>query len=232
MFTLEQAPQALEQLSTLVEGAVPEEALSWTEDQAIEAFVNGEAIAPHRRAGPYGGDRLRPGGRGPGRGRLPQRAQRHRYSPAWSTPALGWRQPPRQAGNAVHFLTYLSNSDNNTHLAKACDTVPIHTTASDLEPSLEEGTLAVNMEMVRRANWYYYAQEPQMYQAQGGLAGPGQRRPGGVPFRGSSPSRSCWRSLTAIGPRHWRTKVPCGKQNRKNKRESPGYPPGLFFEII
>ena len=102
--------------------------------------------------------------------------------------ALGWRQPPRQAGNAVHFLTYLSNSDNNTHLAKACDTVPIHTTASDLEPSLEEGTLAVNMEMVRRANWYYYAQEPQMYQAQGGLAGPGQRRPGGVPFREALPA--------------------------------------------
>ena len=24
------------------------------------------------------------------------------------------------------------------------------------------------MEMVRRANWYYYAQEPQMYQAQEG----------------------------------------------------------------
>ena len=45
LFALEQASQALEQLSTLVEGAVPEEALSWMEDQAVEAFVSGEAIA-------------------------------------------------------------------------------------------------------------------------------------------------------------------------------------------
>ena len=49
LFTWEQAPQALEQLSTLVKGAVPEEALSWTEDQAIEAFVNGEGWTCLRR---------------------------------------------------------------------------------------------------------------------------------------------------------------------------------------
>ena len=68
----------------------------------------------------------------------------------------------------MHFLTYLSNGDNNTHLAKACGTVPIHTTAADLEPSLEETGLSVNLLMVRRADWYFYAQEPLMYRAQEG----------------------------------------------------------------
>ena len=34
-----------------------------------------------------------------------------------------------------------------------------------MEPSLEETGLAVNLLMVRRADWYYYAQEPVMYQA-------------------------------------------------------------------
>lgn len=167
LFTLEQAPQALEQLSTLVEGAVPEEALSWTEDQAIEAFVNGEAIAliagqdrMEEIASALGEEAL--GVAGYPRGLSGIAITGLEYT------GFGVAAASQQAGNAVHFLTYLSNSDNNTHLAKACGTVPIHTTASDLEPSLEEGTLAVNMEMVRRANWYYYAQEPQMYQAQEG----------------------------------------------------------------
>ena len=33
----------MEQFAQLVEGAVPQEALTWTEDQAVEAFLNGEA---------------------------------------------------------------------------------------------------------------------------------------------------------------------------------------------
>ncbi len=77
----------------------------------------------------------------------------------------------QQTGNAVHFLTYLSNSDNNTHLAKACGTVPIHTTASDLEPSLEEGNLAVNMEMVRRGQLVLFRPRAPDLPGTGGLAG-------------------------------------------------------------
>ena len=167
LFALEQASQALEQLSTLVEGAVPEEALSWTEDQAVEAFVSGEAIAliagqdrMEEIASALGEEAL--GVAGYPRGLSGIAITGLEYT------GFGVAADSRQAGNAVHFLTYLSNSDNNTHLAKVCGTVPIHTTAADLEPSLEEGNLAVNMEMVRRANWYYYAQEPQMYQAQEG----------------------------------------------------------------
>ena len=44
LFTLEHAASAVEQFAQLVEGAVPQEALTWTEDQAVEAFINGEAI--------------------------------------------------------------------------------------------------------------------------------------------------------------------------------------------
>ena len=44
LFTLEHAASAVEQFAQLVESAVPQEALTWTEDQAVEAFINGEAI--------------------------------------------------------------------------------------------------------------------------------------------------------------------------------------------
>lgn len=167
VFSLEQAERALEQLSMLLEGAVPAESLDWTEDEAIGAFVNGEAIALLA-----GQDRM---------GEIAAAME----DGTWATAAyprgntgkavapleftgFGVAAATGSQGNAVHFLTYLENQDNNTHLAKACGTVPIHTTAADLEPTLEDTGLAVNLLMVRRADWYFYGQEPVMYTAQEG----------------------------------------------------------------
>ena len=45
LFTLDQTADAMEQFTTLIESVVPQEALTWTEDQAVEAFTSGKAIA-------------------------------------------------------------------------------------------------------------------------------------------------------------------------------------------
>lgn len=164
VFSIEQAASATEQLVTLMETAVPEEALNWTEDQAVDAFIDGKAISLLA-----GQDQM-------------EKIDSEMEEGTWDVAAyprgltgsaitglkftgFGIAASSENPGNAAHFLTYLSNQDNNTHLAKVCGTVPIFTTAADLEPTLEESNLAVNLLMVRRADWYFYAQEPVMYQA-------------------------------------------------------------------
>lgn len=167
LFTLEQAAAAVEQFSALIRDAVPQEALDWTEDQAIEAFTSGQAIALLA-----GQDRLEDIAGAMEEGTWGVAAYPRGTTGTAITSleftGFGVAASAENVGNAVHFLTYLSNGDNNTHLAKACGTVPIHTTAADLEPSLEETGLSVNLLMVRRADWYFYAQEPLMYRAQEG----------------------------------------------------------------
>lgn len=167
VFTLDQAKAAADQLQELMEGAVPRESLDWTEDRAVEAFIEGKAIALLA-----GQDRM---------GQIASAMDED----AWNVAAyprgiagqavigleytgFGVAASSENQGNAVHFLTYLSNRDNNTHLSAVCGTVPIHTVAAALEPALEASPLAVNLLMVRRADWYYYAQEPVMYQAMDG----------------------------------------------------------------
>ena len=167
VFTLEQAYTAADQLQELIQGAVPQESLDWTEDQAVEAFTEGKAIALLA-----GQDRMDEISSAMDEGTWDVAA----YPRGIAGQAIigleytgfGVAASSENQGNAVHFLTYLSNRDNNTHLSAVCGTVPIHTVAADLEPTLEESPLAVNLLMVRRADWYYYAQEPVMYQAQDG----------------------------------------------------------------
>ena len=116
LFTLEQAAAAAEQFSALIRDAVPQEALDWTEDQAIEAFTSGQAIALlagqdrlEDIAGASGGGHLGRGclSRGP---RARPSAWVHRFGVAASAEDVSApvRTSPMSAG------------DGNTHLAKAC----------------------------------------------------------------------------------------------------------------
>lgn len=164
IFTLDAALTALEQFQQVMTTVVPEESLSWTEDQAVDAFIDGKAsmllagqdqmdkiysameegtvqMAPYPR-GLYG-------------------------IGVTSTQYTGFSvaAASEHEGNAVHFLTYLSDEDNNTHMAKVCQIPPIHTSAAEMEPSLEEGNLSVYLLMADKTDLYAYAQEPVMYSA-------------------------------------------------------------------
>lgn len=63
------------------------------------------------------------------------------------------------------FLLYLSNAENNTYFAKNYSTIPIHTTASDMDPYFSEGRFAVYMETASNPEVYRHAAYPQMYEA-------------------------------------------------------------------
>ena len=167
LFTLEQAAAAAEQFSALIRDAVPRRGPGLDRGPGHRGL--------HQRPGhcPAGGqDRLEDIAGAMEEGTWGVAAYPRGTTGTAITSleftGFGVAASAENVGNAVHFLTYLSNGDNNTHLAKACGTVPIHTTAADLEPSLEETGLSVNLLMVRRADWYFYAQEPLMYRAQEG----------------------------------------------------------------
>ena len=69
---------------------------------------------------------------------------------------------------ALHFLTTLSNADNNTHYAVTCDTFPLHSVSFLLEPDLVSGPFSAEVTMSRKPETYHCAQEPVQYQAWAG----------------------------------------------------------------
>lgn len=71
---------------------------------------------------------------------------------------------------ALHFLCYMTNCDNNTHLAQECGYLPIYREAVFMEPRLSEGGRAIEVMMLRDASAYRYATGAEMYEASEGFA--------------------------------------------------------------
>ena len=158
------ADQFLHVMKTALEGSA-----DWTTEQAVQAFQEGKAgllLADRsvqkilRETMPEGTWATEAFPRG-----LNGTAG---FSPDYF---IGWgvSSQAKEEEIAVHFLTFLSNADNNTHYAKECGTLPIHLEAAALEESLTEGDLAVEIEMASRSDWYRYAVPPTMYQAYEGF---------------------------------------------------------------
>ena len=156
--------QFLQVMTTALPGS-----LDWTEEQAIQAFQEGKAgilLADRsaqkvlRETMPEGSWAMEAFPRGlSGTAGLSVKS------------FVGWgvSAKTKEEEIAVHFLTFLSNADNNTHYAKECGTLPIHAEAAALEESLTEGELAVEVDMASRSDWYRYALPPTMYQAYEGF---------------------------------------------------------------
>ncbi len=134
----------------------------WGIDQAVDAFVNGEAgmlladssyypalleALPEDALGVEGFTRTDSG----------QSVARVDY---W-----GWAiaEASDCKETAVHFLTYLSNADNNTHIAKVAGTLPINREALLMEPSFSEGDRGMEIRMSQLSNEFQYACRPDMY---------------------------------------------------------------------
>ena len=158
------ADQFLQVMTTALEGS-----LDWTAAEAIQAFQEGKAglLLADRSAqkilretmpeGSWAAEAF-PRGLSGTAGFSPE------YFVGW-----GVSRKAQEEEIAVHFLTFLSNADNNTHYAKECGTLPIHLEAAALEESLLEGDLAVEVKMASRGDWYRYAVPPTMYQAYDGF---------------------------------------------------------------
>ncbi len=161
----EQAAAGVDQFARLFSETLLPETLDWTQEQALEAFQNGEA-------GMLLGDRslwniLRetmPEGSWGAQG-LPKGLNGVTVSTPLSFTGWGISSAVEDWETAFHFLAFLSNADNNTHYAKVCGTLPIHMVAENLEESLTAGDRAAEIEMVQKGGQYQYAAEPTMYEA-------------------------------------------------------------------
>lgn len=151
VFSTEQAQTAVELLQKVwevrVEGSDP-----------VEAFVQGKTgmlIAGHEAAETLA--QKMPEGTWTAVG-LPEGESKTIVVPC-SWVGLGISAQTQEPEKAVHFLSYLTGADCNTHMAKLCGTMPIYTEAVYMEPSLLEGPrgheLALQGDTV-----YRFASEP------------------------------------------------------------------------
>lgn len=164
IFTWEMLPEAVENFKEHYQSYTLPQSLEWTEEQAVEAFLNGEAAILF--AGSGVGEELAAslpegswGTIGPVQGATGASIISDQYV-GWAVSAHS--EEPEIAG---HFLLYLSSADNNTHFAKETGALPIHVSALEMEPSLLEGDRGGEMYMMEKNDWYQYADPPVMYQA-------------------------------------------------------------------
>lgn len=169
VFELEQAKNAAEQFISVIENAAIEGSTEWTEDEAVAAFCNGEAsMLLADRSYYYQIEAALPEGtlrvEGYPRGLSSTAVIQPSYYSGWGISAQS-----DEKSIAMHFLTFLSNADNNTHYAKVCQTYPIHLEAATLEESLEETAVIGDINAAGRSDWYQYASVPAQYQANEGF---------------------------------------------------------------
>lgn len=164
IFSLEKTPNGVAQFAQVMKTAALEDAWNWTEKEALAAFLDGRAgmLLAGRDVMPALREAM-----GDGTWAVLGYPRGIIGSAVFADEFTGWgiSAATKEEEIAAHFLTYLSNADNNTHFAKMCGTLPIHLEAADMEVSLLETDLAVELDMVKRGNWYQYASEPVMYRA-------------------------------------------------------------------
>ncbi len=164
IFSLERTQKAMSVFSSLMKEDVPEKALSWTEEEAFEAFLEGKAAM-------LLADRT-----------VSQRLMKELPEGSWGVagyPAgetgkavfsngfTGWGIPSSCASpeTAAHFLYFLSSDDNNTHLARMTDEAPIHVNAPILDSFFKEPQRKVFVEMAIQGEKYKPASIPVRYKA-------------------------------------------------------------------
>lgn len=165
LFAQERGEEAVDQFVRVMEQAVLPGAVDWTEEQAIQAFQNEEAGM--LLAGRDAADILKetmPENTWVS-ARFPRGLSKTAVMPLDSFTGWGISAETGEEEIAAHFLTFLSNADNNTHYALICGEPPIHMEAGQLELSLNDGVFAAEMEMVGEGNVFLYAGLPMTHAA-------------------------------------------------------------------
>ncbi len=154
VFSYERGLKAVELFGQLFDASI--EHGNMTEEEAIQAFVDGEAavlIASGSAAA-----RLKasmPAGTWEAQGLPPGDSGTSIVPCRW----WGWgiSETSQDPEKALHFLCYLTNGDNNTHMAAVCGTLPIYKEASAMEPSLLEGDRAGEIRLLSEGAYRYGA---------------------------------------------------------------------------
>ncbi len=164
IFTLPEVKEALHFYKGLFTDASPTDSIAWGFSEMVQGFVGGttsmliqdpEVIATCSADMSAEQWNLIPFPKGPsGEAVFPNGFA------GWGM--TSFTENPDQVAD---FLLYLSNAENNTNFAKNYSTIPIHTTASELDPYFSEGYFAMYMDMAAEPEVYRYATQPQMYEA-------------------------------------------------------------------
>lgn len=169
VFELEQADKAVDQFEQIVKNAILPESLDFTEEEAVAAFCNGEAAMLLADRSYYNEISAA----------MPKDSfKTEGYPRGLSGTAviqpksyLGWgiSSKSENVETALHFLTFLSNADNNTHYAKMTGAMPIHLESVHMEESLSETNRSAELIMANRADWYQFGSVPAAYKANDGF---------------------------------------------------------------
>lgn len=170
VFTLEAAGEAAELTKKVLDLAVDS-------GDPMEEFISG-------RVGIYigtGMDMLKlreqnPGELGPvwNAGGLPKASNGSRIAPLMGWTAWGVNKDTKEPEKAVHFLSYLTNADNNTHMYMELlegGVKPIYRETEAYEPSLLKSCWAGEMGLLNTSG-YRYASAPLMFGEQVGVENP------------------------------------------------------------
>ena len=162
--TWDMAEQSVKNFRDRINSLAVPETLEWTEEEAVEAFVQGEGAILF--ASSQAEETLReqmPEGSwaviGPVQGGSGAAVICDQYV-GWGVSAAS-----EEPETAAHFLLFLSNPDNNTHFAKEAGCLPIHVSALEMDDCFLEGDRAGEAYMMEKADWYEYADPPVMYEA-------------------------------------------------------------------
>lgn len=162
LFTSEAGKDAATRFQITMEDLALKGCQDWTEEEAIAAFIKGDAAFLLADSSRYSEliEALPQGSLGVAG---PPRTDNNLCITALDFWGWGIAEASPQKETAIHFLTYLANADNSTHMAKAAGTLPLHRDGLLMEPSLTEGDRAAEMEMLKQSTEYQYASRPTMY---------------------------------------------------------------------
>ncbi len=168
IFSLERTEKAMSLFTSLIKADVPSEALSWTEEEALNAFLEGKTamLLADRTASQKISQELPEnawGVTGYPSGAMGKAVLSSGFT-GWGIPVSG-----ASAETAAHFLFFLSSDDNNTHFAKVMDEMPIHISAPLVDSFFKEPRRKVFVEMATQGEKYKPAAIPARYEAYEGF---------------------------------------------------------------
>lgn len=160
IFSLKNALSGAEQFVRMMEKVALPEAVNWTQDEAVQAFIDGRAgmLLADRSAVEVLKESM-PEGTWKAEG-FPRGLSGTAVLTPTSFTGWGISSGTQEPMIAFRFLSFLSNADNNTHYAAVCDVLPIHVDAADMEAALSEGSLAPELAMIEHSDWYQYVSPP------------------------------------------------------------------------
>lgn len=164
IFTTPEAKEAMIFYKELFEKASPKDSIAWGFSEMVQGFVGGttgmiiqdpEVITTFTKDMKEGTWGYLPMPVGPtGKAIFPN-------SPA----GWGLTSYSEHPDEAMDFLLYLSSAKVNTEFAKAYSTIPIHSTAPELDSYFSEGPFSVYMKMAEKPDLYVFAQSPNTFEA-------------------------------------------------------------------